>query len=361
VGAGEGGALKGMAALALEGIAAGYGGRPMVRDISLEVAEGEILCLLGGSGSGKTTLLRCIGGFLAPSAGRIRLDGTDVTTQKPHQRDLTTLFQSYALFPHLDVAANIGFGLARRGVVRAERSGRVEEMLALVRLQGMGGRRIGQLSGGQQQRVALARCLAPRPRLLLLDEPLSALDPELRAATRADLVATLRSQGTTSVLVTHDRAEALAVADRIGLLQGGVLVQTGTPEDLFERPVNRFVAGFLGDIMLLDAVVRESGTATRLELAHGSALAGASTHAPGTKLSLGLRPERIRLVDASGCNVVAGVVETLTYAGATVEVALRLACGTQLRLIRPADLPRPAPGTSVHAGWDADAALLLAS
>ncbi len=350
-----------MPALSLDRITAGYGERPTVRDITLEVAEGHILCLLGGSGSGKTTLLRCIGGFLAPSAGRIRLEGADVTALAPHQRDVTTLFQSYALFPHLDVAANIGFGLARRGMARAERTRRVAEMLALVRLEGMGGRRITQLSGGQQQRVALARCLAPRPKLLLLDEPLSALDPELRAATRADLVATLRSQGTTSVLVTHDRAEALAVADRIGLLQGGALVQTGTPEDLFERPASRFVAGFLGDIVLLDAVVRESGIETRLDLAHGSARVGTSAYAPGTKLALGLRPEQIRLVDGPGCNVVTGVVEALTYAGATVEVALRLACGTQLRLIRPAALPRPAPGTLVHAGWDADAALLLAA
>lgn len=229
---------------------------------------------------------------------------------------------------------------------------RVAEMLALVRLDGMGARRSGQLSGGQQQRVALARCLAPRPRLLLLDEPLSALDPALRAATRADLLASLRDQGTSAVLVTHDRAEALAVADRIGLLCGGRLVQTGTPEDLFERPASRFVASFLGDVVLLDAVVRQSGAETYLELDDGAALAGPSPFAPGTRLSLGLRPERIRLASHPGVNTLEGVVTGLTYAGARVDITLRLPRGAVLRLVRPAELPRPAMGETLRVGWD---------
>ncbi len=347
--------------LALERVSVGYGGVAAVRDVSLAVDEGEMFCLLGGSGSGKTTLLRCIGGFLAPTGGRVRLGGVDVTAEPAHVRDVTTLFQSYALFPHLSVAENIGFGLARRGVGRTARAARVAEMLALVRLEGMERRRISQLSGGQQQRVALARCLAPRPRLLLLDEPLSALDPELRAATRADLTSVLRGQGTTSVLVTHDRAEALAVADRIGLLQGGRLVQVGTPEALFQHPVNRFVAGFLGDVVLLDAVVRQSGAETLLDLADGVALAGASVLAPGARVWLGVRPERIRLVDAAGLNVLEGVVEALTFAGATVEVGVRLPSGAAVRLIRPAELARPKVGETVRAGWAAGSVMLLES
>jgi ABC-type Fe3+/spermidine/putrescine transport system ATPase subunit len=360
VGADQGGALStAMPALELRGVAAGYGAAAAVSGIDLAIGAGEVFCLLGGSGSGKTTLLRCIGGFLAPSSGIVRLNGEDVTDLPPHRRDLTTLFQSYALFPHMNVAENIGFGLRRRGMRPAETRQRVDEMLALVRLEGMGGRRVTHLSGGQQQRVALARCLAPRPRLLLLDEPLSALDPELRAATRADLVAVLRGQGITAVLVTHDRGEALAVADRIGLLQAGRLVQTGTPEDLFERPINRFVAGFLGDVVLLDAVVRGSGAETRLEIAQGVALAGASDHRPGTKLTLGLRPERLRVVAGGGVNAIQAVVEGLTYAGPTLEVAMRLPCGAALRMVRAAELPRPMPGESIWVGWDAAAVLLL--
>ncbi len=237
-----------MAALALEGIAAGYGGRPMVRDISLEVAEGEIFCLLGGSGSGKTTLLRCIGGFLAPSAGRIRLDGTDVTTQKPHQRDLTTLFQTYALFPHLDVAANIGFGLARRGMVRAERRGRVEEMLALVRLQGMGGRRIGQLSGGQQQRVAIARALAMDPVCMLFDEPTSALDPEMINEV-LDVMTELAREGMTMMCVTHEMGFARRVAQRVVFMDQGRIVEDAATDAFFDRPQSARAQQFLARIL----------------------------------------------------------------------------------------------------------------
>jgi ABC-type Fe3+/spermidine/putrescine transport system ATPase subunit len=345
--------------LELRGVTAGYGVTPAICGVDLSVAAGELFCLLGGSGSGKTTLLRCIGGFLAPRTGEILLDGQGVTGLPPHKRDLTTLFQSYALFPHMNVADNIAFGLRRRGAKDVAR--RVDAMLALVRLEGLGMRRVSQLSGGQQQRVALARCLAPRPRLLLLDEPLSALDPELRAATRADLVATLRSQGTTSVLVTHDRAEALAVADRIGLLQAGRLAQVGTPEELFERPANCFVAGFLGDVVLLDAVVRESGAHTLLDVAHGDVRAGSSSHAPGTRLSVGLRPERVRVATERGANTLSGVVEGLTYAGATLEVSVLLAGETRLRLIRPAEAPRLTPGDAVVVAWDAGAVMMLAS
>jgi putrescine transport system ATP-binding protein len=350
-----------MNALALRAVAAGYGPVAAVSGIDLAVAKGEIFCLLGGSGSGKTTLLRCIAGFLAPIQGEVWLGGQDVTRLPPHRRDLTTLFQSYALFPHLSVADNIAFGLRRRGFAKGDVAARVAEMLALARLDGHGQRRINQLSGGQQQRVALARCLAPDPRLLLLDEPLSALDPELRAATRADLMAILRARGISAVLVTHDRAEAMAVADRIGLLHQGRLAQTGPPEALFERPATRFVAGFLGDVNLLDATVRESGAQTRLELPVGVVIAGPSDHPPGTKVSLGLRPELLWRALATGTNTLTGSVTGLVYAGATVEIALRLADSTALRMTQAAGLPRPEPGETVHVGWNPKTALVLAS
>ncbi len=350
-----------MNALELRAVSAGYGPVESVTGIDLTVAPGEIFCLLGGSGSGKTTLLRCIAGFLAPIRGQVWLDGTDVTAEPPHRRDLTTLFQSYALFPHLSVAENIAFGLRRRNAAKDHVTARVAEMLALARLDGLGERRIAQLSGGQQQRVALARCLAPDPRLLLLDEPLSALDPELRAATRADLASILRARSISAVFVTHDRSEALAVADRIGLLHEGRLAQTGTPADLFERPASRFVAGFLGDVNLLDATVRESGAETWLELSHGAVVGGPSEHAPGSKVTLGLRPELLWRAGDTGTNTLTASVTGLAYAGATVEIALQLADGTALRMVQAASLARPEPGETIHVGWNPATALVLAA
>jgi putrescine transport system ATP-binding protein len=347
-----------LAQLTIEGLRAGYGAGTALDGFSLDIPSGEIFVLVGGSGSGKSTLLRCVGGFLRPDAGRIVLGGADITALPPHRRNLATLFQSYALFPHMDVAGNIGFGLRRQGLRGAEVDRRVADMLELVRLPGFGARRVATLSGGQQQRVALARCLAPRPSLLLLDEPLSALDPELRAATRADLVALLRQLGLTAILVTHDRAEALATGDRIGVLRDGKLVQTGTPAALFERPCNRFVAGFLGEVNLLPAVVRASGAETLLDVAGGTIRAGASAHAPGTAVTLGLRPERLRR--GGGANRLAGIVAGVTYAGATAEMAVRLPGGEILRAIETLDgTPLPQPGTTLTLGWDDAACMVL--
>ena len=223
--------------------------------LDLTVRRNELFVLLGGSGSGKTTLLRAIAGFVRPESGRIVLDDADLSGLPPHRRPVNTMFQSYALFPHMSVAANIGFGLRQRGVSRAETRQRVEAMLALVRLEGFGGRRPGELSGGQQQRVALARSLAPSPRLLLLDEPLSALDQGLRRDTRAELVRLRRSLGISFVLVTHDQDEALEMADRIGVMRDGRMAQVGTPAELYELPADRFVAGFLGAANILPCVI----------------------------------------------------------------------------------------------------------
>ncbi|HLB97784.1 MAG TPA: ABC transporter ATP-binding protein, partial [Acetobacteraceae bacterium] len=226
--------------LRVRGLTVRFGTTTALDGLDLDVLANEMFVLLGGSGSGKTTLLRAIAGFVRPDAGSIALDGTDLRAQSPHKRPVNTMFQSYALFPHMDVAANVGFGLRRQGMPRAAVAARVAEMLALVSLQGFDTRKPHELSGGQQQRVALARSLAPNPRLLLLDEPLSALDRNLRIETRTELARLQRQLGTTFIVVTHDQEEALTLANRIGVMQHGRLAQVGTPAKVYEHPVSRF-------------------------------------------------------------------------------------------------------------------------
>ncbi|CAH2601448.1 putrescine ABC transporter ATP binding subunit [Rhodovastum atsumiense] len=356
-----------MAAVSIRGLRVRYGTAPALDGLDLDIASGEILVLLGASGSGKTTLLRVAGGFLAPDSGTIALDGQDVTALPPHRRPVNTMFQSYALFPHMTVAGNVAYGLRRQGLRGPALAARVEELLALVRLEGFGGRRIQALSGGQQQRVALARALAPRPQLLLLDEPLSALDRGLREETRADLVSLLRRTGTTAILVTHDQDEALATADRLAVLNRGRLEQVGPPAELYERPATRYVASFLGAANLLEAVVAESGPGvTRLRLGCGSLVAAAgSALAPGSRVTLALRPERLRL-DTDGditTQALAGTVTDVTYRGSTLELALRLADGAALRVSRPlgegAGPALPRPGDPLRVRWSPAASMLL--
>jgi ABC-type Fe3+/spermidine/putrescine transport system ATPase subunit len=276
------------------------------------------------------------------------------------------MFQSYALFPHMTVAANIGFGLRQQGASRTEVEQRVEAMLALVRLQGFGGRRPGQLSGGQQQRVALARSLAPRPALLLLDEPLSALDQGLRRDTRAELVRLRRTLGISFVLVTHDQDEALEMADRIGIMRDGRMVQVGAPAELYEHPADRFVAEFLGAANILPCVVdgdaiRLPGLGAVVRAAQGGmAQAGMTQAGPGL---LGLRAERLRLGGAGMVNGVDGVVAETAYAGDSLLVTVRLADGSLLRVKQPLGDglggSATAPGSAVRVGWQPDACMLL--
>jgi putrescine transport system ATP-binding protein len=352
----------------ISGLTLRYGSVTALDGLDLEIGAGEIFVLVGGSGSGKTTLLRCAGGFLAPEAGRIAVGGRDITDLPPHLRPVNTMFQSYALFPHMDVAGNIAFGLQRGGLGRAEIGRRVEELLELVRLPGFGRRRIASLSGGQQQRVALARSVAPRPQLLLLDEPLSALDRGLREETRADLVALLRRLAITAILVTHDQEEALATADRIGVLHQGRLMQLGAPATLYERPTNRFVAGFLGAASILPATVRASdGQGVHLDLPGGAiALAPPGPQLEGEAMFLALRPERLRIMAADaggdGVNRLAGVVEHCAYVGAAISVVLRLEDGSALRVSHALNDgldAMPAPGALCAVGWAPEACILL--
>ena len=231
-------------------------------DVSIGIRKGEFFTLLGPSGCGKTTLLRLIAGFEMPTGGTILLDGQDITYLPPNKRPVNTVFQSYALFPHLSVADNIGFGLVMQGRPRAEVKATVARMLALVKLEELAGRKIGQLSGGQQQRVALARALAPAPKVLLLDEPLSALDLKLRKEMQIELKRLQTETGITFVFVTHDQEEALTMSDRVGVMSAGKLQQVGSPKEIYTRPVNRFVASFIGETNFL-AGKREAGGVRR--------------------------------------------------------------------------------------------------
>jgi putrescine transport system ATP-binding protein len=345
--------------LTVEGLSVRYGPVLALDRLDLTIRPDELFVLLGGSGSGKTTLLHAIAGFVRPESGRIALDDTDLSGLPPHRRPVNTMFQSYALFPHMSVAANIGFGLRQLGVPRVETRRRVEAMLALVRLEGFGGRRPAELSGGQQQRVALARSLAPGPRLLLLDEPLSALDQGLRRDTRAELVRLRRSLGISFVLVTHDQDEALEMADRIGVMRDGRMAQVGTPAALYESPADRFVAAFLGAANILPCVV--DGVSVGLP-GLGVSVRSARPGVRGPGL-LALRAERLRIGGEPLANAVDGVVIESAYAGDALAVSVRLADGTVLRVKRSlADGLGAAliePGSNVRVGWQPEACMLL--
>jgi putative spermidine/putrescine transport system ATP-binding protein len=341
-----------MARLDIDRLVKRYGDFHAVKDVSLSVADGEFLVLLGPSGCGKTTTLRMVAGFIEPTAGGVKLGGTDVTLLPPWKRNTGMVFQSYALFPHLTVAQNVAFGLEMRKIAKAETDKRVEEALALVRLGGLGARLPRQLSGGQQQRVALARALAIRPDVLLLDEPLSNLDAKLRQEVRVEIRELQRQLGLTTVMVTHDQEEALTMADRLVVMNEGSVQQVGTQRDLYERPATRFVAGFVGRTTFLAGTV-ENG---RFRTDGGLSLAIAGG-APG-KASLSLRPERLEIgPQPLGLdNDHSGTVEFVSYLGAQIDIHVRLSPADRL-VVQIANRGTAAPevGQQVHVGWSAPA------
>jgi putative spermidine/putrescine transport system ATP-binding protein len=345
-----------MADLTLNGLSKHYGDFYAVREVSLTIADGEFLVLLGPSGCGKTTTLRMIAGFIEPSAGHVRLAGQDVTLLPPWRRNAGMVFQSYALFPHMTVAQNVAFGLEMRKLPRADIERRVEEVLALVRLGGYGGRLPRQLSGGQQQRVALARALAIRPDVLLLDEPLSNLDAKLRQEVRVEIRELQRQLGLTTVMVTHDQEEALTMADRLVVMNEGSVRQVGTQRDLYERPADRFVAGFVGRTTFLAGSIEAPG---RFRSDGGLALA-CTGGSPG-RAALSLRPERaeIGLQPRSGLdNSLPGTVEFVSYLGALIDIHVRLSPSDRL-VVQIANREggfTPEVGQPVHVGWPASAA-----
>ena len=293
-------------------------------DVSLAICEGEFFTLLGPSGCGKTTLLRLIAGFETPSAGQILLGGQDITYHPPNKRPVNTVFQSYALFPHLTVAENIGFGLQMQGRPAAEVTATVTKMLALVQLDHLAARKPNQLSGGQQQRVALARALAPAPKVLLLDEPLSALDLKLRKEMQIELKRLQHETGITFVFVTHDQEEALTMSDRIGVMSAGKLQQVGTPRDIYMQPVNRFVASFIGETNFLPAT--RDGDLYRLDC-------GAKVAAPistRTRVTLTVRPEQLRLCATTEPDAIPARITNLVYFGTDTHCHMTLPDGAEV-------------------------------
>ena len=313
--------------LEIEKVRKQFGSTVVVRGFDLNVAPGEFVSFLGPSGCGKTTTLRMVAGFETPTEGAIRIDGRDVTHLKPNQRNVGMVFQSYALFPNLSVADNIGFGLTIAKRSRAEIKARVAEMLALIKLPELGGRFPYQLSGGQQQRVALARALAVKPKVLLLDEPLSALDAKIRVSLREEIRALQRELGITTIYVTHDQEEALSMSDRVVVMNEGRVEQIGTPFEIYSFPRSRFVASFVGTLNIVDATVIDP---VRGRIAvDGQEIAttkGVIDARAGEVRSIALRPEAIFLTGAGeGANTMQGEIDDVSFLGAIVRVRVRFA------------------------------------
>ncbi len=329
-----------------------------LNDVSVQIRKGEFFTLLGPSGCGKTTLLRMIAGFETPTSGAIFLDGQDITNLPPNKRLVNTVFQSYALFPHLTVAQNIGFGLEMQGKPKAEVAATTDRMLALVRLEAMAGRKTSQLSGGQQQRVALARALAPKPKVLLLDEPLSALDLKLRKEMQIELKRLQTETGITFIFVTHDQEEALTMSDRIAVMSAGKINQIGGPRDIYTRPANRFVASFIGETNFLSA----TAAGGKVTLSAGGTIDAAGADGRNGAVTVAIRPEQLRMVAPQDDGALAATIRNLVYFGTDTHYYLALADGSEVvvRLqSQTADVPGLEPGAKVGLRFVPGAAQIL--
>ncbi len=323
-----------MDSIRAESIVKSFGKARALDGVSLTVGQGELFFLLGASGCGKTTLLRCIAGLETPTSGRIFFGDREVTEMPPHKREAALVFQSYALWPHLTVAQNIAFGLEERKVPKAEIRRRVEEALEMVKLPGFGGRSIDQMSGGQQQRVSLARALVVKPKCLLLDEPLSNLDAQLRIEMRHEIRRIVKENGLTGIYVTHDQEEALAMADRMAVLDHGRISQIGTPEEIYRSPHTAHVAGFIGETNIIQGEAVEQQAGYCIAKTDAGALIGRMGDAswspsPGERVSISIRPEAWRLKQVDGENTLAGTVIDRTYLGQRIQYQIGTAVGRQ--------------------------------
>lgn len=337
-----------MSFLNLSHLEKSFGANRVVKDFNLAVEKGEFISLLGPSGCGKTTVLRMVAGFEMPTSGGIVIDGQDVTGLKANQRNIGMMFQAYALFPNLTVAENVAFGLKVKGVAKDKRDARVAEMLRLIGLPEMGGRYPFQLSGGQQQRVALARALAPSPRVLLLDEPLSALDAKVRVSLRNEIREIQRELGITTIFVTHDQEEALSMSDRVVVMNGGIAEQVGAPFEVYNRPATRFVATFVGTLNIFDGKV--TGPETAEVAGVPVRLAEPVAVAQGARLSLALRPEAVHLGRKEGAEVVLpAVIQGVEFLGSIIRVRAEVAGSVvALDTFNRSDAPPPAIGTQAE-------------
>ncbi len=350
----------------LRGLRKHFGEAIAVDGIDATIRAGEFFSLLGPSGCGKTTTLRMIGGFERPTSGEILLDGVDVAQTPPHKRNVHTVFQSYALFPHLSVSDNVGFGLRRRRTPKSEIKRLVKEALELVELGGYGERRPAQLSGGQQQRVALARALVLRPALLLLDEPLGALDAKIRRQLRIELKALQEEVGITFVFVTHDQEEALSMSDRVAVMSGGRIEQIGTPSEVYEDPATVFVADFLGVSNLMEAHAERTGDGCTVTVGEFPLRAGCGDLEASGPVKVVARPERIELLSTDAGqqrgNCLPGMVERTVYLGTSLQVMVRLATGVQLQasITNTGDTGGYSQGTPVSVHIPVDALRVLA-
>ena len=366
--------------LQIRNVVKDFSGYKAVNNVSLDIAKGEIFALLGSSGCGKTTLLRMLAGFDTPTAGSIVLDGQDLAGMPPYRSPMNMMFQSYALFPHMTVWDNVAFGPRRSGMNKTEVAARVDEMLKLVQLVKFAQRKPHQLSGGQQQRVALARSLAKKPQLLLLDEPLGALDKKLREETQIELVNIIEQVGVTCVMVTHDQEEAMTMASRIAVMSEGRFLQVGAPGDIYETPANRFVADFIGNVNLMDGTVerdeKDHVTITCPDCMHY--VDHGITGTAGMKVSVALRPEKIRITRAppdaahslagepgAAVNCVRGTVKAMSYFGSFSVYHLRLASGLVLKISTSNTERHRADdliwGDTAWASWSPSAQVVLTS
>jgi len=358
--------------LQIKNVTKKFGAFTSVYDVSLDIYKGEIFCLLGGSGCGKSTLLRMLSGFEAPTSGQIIIDGQDQAGIPPYNRPTNMMFQTYALFPHMTVEKNIAYGLKRDGLPKAEIATRVTDILSLVQMEGFARRKPHQLSGGQRQRVALARSLVKKPKLLLLDEPLGALDKKLREETQFELIKIQESLGVTFVVVTHDQEEAMTLSSRIGVMTAGEIVQVGTPREIYEYPRNRFVADFIGSVNIFEGRIAEDGES---HVIVASPEAGLDIYVPhsisgviGQKVAVAVRPEKVVISkdDLGGLrNKLTGTVDEIAYMGDASVYQIRLDNGKRVRVTQT-NLTRSEESTlnygdRVNLGWDGSAGVVVTS